>query len=354
MKTTTVTAALAAMLLGGWGRAGNEDTNQAPPALRLELDLADGSYIIGIPKIESAPVQTAYAKMEIPLRQILSVKMGDDHETATLELRNGDRIKGFLTLGPLKLMTLFGAVSVGIEHVRSLRVYAGDGLPPRLRDALTLHYSFDEDERGVVKDDSGNVAPARVTGAKWTTDGKRGGAFDFNGRDAYITTPAVDTAGNATWSVWIRPRSFPTQNDTYGQFLGVRGRAWIWNSDNTSLSFSCQSSYGGSRLGLLFVVMGKTDSVMGHTLHIFPERPELDRWYHVAGVWDSRGMHLYLNGALLSESADAIPIPVACPLIIGANDNGPQRYFDGLIDEVMIFKKALSAGDIKTLYEATR
>jgi hypothetical protein len=100
--------------------------------------------------------------------------------------------------------------------------------------------------------------------------------------------------------------------------------------------------------------MGKTDSVMGHTLHIFPERPELDRWYHVAGVWDSRGMHLYLNGALLSESADAIPIPVACPLIIGANDNGPQRYFDGLIDEVMIFKKALSAGDIKTLYEATR
>jgi len=341
---------IAAGAVSAWGA---EAQTNAP--LRLAVDLVDGSHIVGIPVLTAFPVQTAYAKMAIPVSQVSSITVADDHETASFELANGDRLQGVLTLGPLKLATLVGNISLGAEHIKHLRVCpAGGVLPPRLKDALTLHYSFDDDEGVAVKDNSGKVAPGKVTGAKWTAKGKRGGAYEFNGRDNTITTPAVDTTGDATWSVWICPRSFPSQNDTYGQFLGVRGHAWVWNSDNTSLSFACQDSYGGSRLALHFFVMGKQQSSAGYTTHVFPTRPELDRWYHVAGVFDARGLHLYLNGALLSESKDPMQIPVACPLIIGANDNGPQRYFDGLIDEVMIFKKALSADDIKTLYESLK
>ena len=60
----------------------------------MSLDLADGSYVIGMPSIKSVPVQTPYAKIDIPLREILSMEIGDDHETASFELRNGDRLKG--------------------------------------------------------------------------------------------------------------------------------------------------------------------------------------------------------------------------------------------------------------------
>lgn len=87
--------------------------------VRLELNLADGSRLVGTPEIESLPVQTSYAKMDIPLQQILAIKMEDNHETAAFDLKNGDKLKGVLTLGPIKLETVFGKVSIGIEHIKT-------------------------------------------------------------------------------------------------------------------------------------------------------------------------------------------------------------------------------------------
>ena len=45
--------------------------DKAEPQLRLALDLVDGSHIIGLPSIDSVPVQTSYAKMDIPLKQLI-------------------------------------------------------------------------------------------------------------------------------------------------------------------------------------------------------------------------------------------------------------------------------------------
>jgi hypothetical protein len=220
---------------------------------------------------------------------------------------------------------------------------------PVARDKPEAYFSFAS---------PGKTDGLTVEGAKWSPRGKAaGGSYEFDGKRSYITTPVIDSTGEMTWSVWINPRSFPNANDTLGQFLGARRDAWVWNSDNTSISFSCQNSYGGSRLALHFFVMGG-GSAGGppyvYTDYIFPKRPTANRWYHVAGVLDSSGMHLYLDGKLVSESADVITLATPCPLIIGANDRGPQRYFDGLIDEVMIFKRAFSAADIKRLYDSQR
>ena len=74
--------------------------------LRLAIDLVDGSRIIGVPKIKSIPVQTSYAKMDIPLEQITSIHIRDDHEMASIDLLNGDKLKGVLDLKPLELEKL--------------------------------------------------------------------------------------------------------------------------------------------------------------------------------------------------------------------------------------------------------
>lgn len=112
-------AILSAMALVGAAWAG-KDT--AEPQLRVQLDLADGSHIIGAPAIDSVPVHTPYAKMDVPLKEVLAIKMGDDHETAALDLRNGDKIRGVIDLKPLKLETVFGKVAVGIEHIKQVDV----------------------------------------------------------------------------------------------------------------------------------------------------------------------------------------------------------------------------------------
>ena len=146
MRTATTVVTLAAWLVGGWALGGSEDTNQPPPALRLELDLVDGSHVIGIPKIESMPLQTAYARMDIPLKFIVSVKVADDHETASLDLVNGDKLKGVISLKPLELTTVFGPVKIGVEHLRGFTVASGEGLSSILARGLFLYYSFDKDE----------------------------------------------------------------------------------------------------------------------------------------------------------------------------------------------------------------
>jgi hypothetical protein len=105
-----------------WAR--QDSTNQP---LRLDLDLVDGSHIIGVPSITSLPIKTSYARMDIPLEKIASIEIGEDHETAAIDLQNGDKLKGVLNLKPLELETIFGHVSIGIDNVQALRVRTQKG-----------------------------------------------------------------------------------------------------------------------------------------------------------------------------------------------------------------------------------
>jgi len=95
-KMSVLVAVVAAMALFGTSWAGDEQAAVRP---RLELGLVDGSHIIGIPVIANVPVRTSYATMDIPLAQIHTIKLGDDHETVAVDLQNGDKLTGVITLG---------------------------------------------------------------------------------------------------------------------------------------------------------------------------------------------------------------------------------------------------------------
>lgn len=110
---------LAAMTLVGKAEMAKEQDEEQ---LSLTLSLADGSRIIGTPGIKSVPIQTAYAKIDIPLAKIRAIELTEDHETASVHLINGDRLKGVIGLAAIELETLFGNASVSIEHIQSFRV----------------------------------------------------------------------------------------------------------------------------------------------------------------------------------------------------------------------------------------
>src|SRR6202035_495146 len=75
-------------------------------------------------------------------------------------------------------------------------------------------------------------------------------------------------------------------------------------------------------------------------------------WYHVAAVKSGLNISLYVNGALDGSGTLSAPVDSnTAHLFAGANPSGAS-FFDGLIDEVELFNRALSAGEILGIFQA--
>ena len=324
-----------------WG--GNAEADQA---LRLVLELTDGSRVVGIPAISSIPVQTSYAKMNIPLQEILNVRIEADHERVSVEFKNGDKLTGVLNLGPIQLETVSGKASVRVEHIRALRVVRGGAvsLPMPLSDRLVLYYSFDRDEGDRVTDLSGSGHDGTVRGAKWARDGRIGGAYEFDGRSTYIEvphSPSLNIKTQITVCAWIQIGQIPG----YGWWPAIVEKR------------SAASHLGG--YGLLQYSEQSRMEFEFPALH--PDRTAitktslpLNTWVHVAGTYDGKETRIYVNGSLDVTVRSDISKEIAestSNVFIGRRSYEPV-FFKGSIDEVMIFDRALSAEEIKQIYSS--
>ena len=330
-----------------WGNEPETNGN-----VRVALDLADGSCVMGAPEISSVSVKTSYAKMDVPLRQILSIKIEDDHKTALLELANGDRLKGVLELGPLKLGTAFGKASVGIEHIKNITLIQGGVqrgvLAPALSKSLVLYYSFDHDEGGVVSDNSGKGNRGKVHGAEWTSKGKIGGAYVFDGVDDYIdidsdsSIPKGIGTGNFTIAVWLKVKTPPglvieqhiPQSPWTGIFLSIDPSYFRFRTDDT----------GGI----------PTSSILLDVSKIVDD----EKWHHYVAVRDDSVLYLYLDGVKKVEKKVPLVdlnVAYAGPLRIGSNcQDGKDTNYNGVIDEVMIWSRALREKEVEQLYNSQK
>ena len=391
---------LSAQLILGTALAGED--KKVEPQPRLELDLVDGSHIIGSPGIESVAVQTSYAKMNVALKEILVIRLEADHETATLDLRNGDKLKGVVSLGPIKLETVYGSVTVGIEHVRQLAVVISGGpLPDALRQGLVLYYPFDKDEDGKVIDTSGKKTEGEVRGAKWTSQGKVGGAYRFSGGTDHILvdSPALRKSSSDSFSVavWL-----------YAEALNP-------NDENTVFGISAPRGVNDGafsyRIGLGRPNGQGTDFALGFTpgtwcrdnsVSPFMVGLKEKQWYHAVGVYDKGDIRLYVNGeekgrtkyslgaagpSVVNEMRESRggsemgPMPRAAyrssrslkslPYLDGPSGPTPaatalmgcignsvgmfeSRGFNGIIDELMFFDRALTDREVRQIYDAQK
>jgi len=78
----------------------------------------------------------------------------------------------------------------------------------------------------------------------------------------------------------------------------------------------------------------------------------LNEWHHVAGTYDLNSIKLYRDGVLVDESVigDITPYYApTLPLIVGRDDQVAGRYFNGLVDEVRIYSRALGPDEIAVL-----
>ena len=77
------------------------------------------------------------------------------------------------------------------------------------------------------------------------------------------------------------------------------------------------------------------------------------QWHHVAGVYDGTNMFLYVDGTLdVSKPATGSIVQNSYPVCIGHNAEAPASSFNGLIDEVSLYNRALTAAEIQADHEA--
>ena len=78
---------------------------------------------------------------------------------------------------------------------------------------------------------------------------------------------------------------------------------------------------------------------------------DVGTWVHLAGVYDGTTWRLYRNGVQVGSSVQAVgAVTVTTNWCIGARGDGTSRWFAGSIDDVRIYKRALSAAEIADLY----
>ena len=314
-----------------------EPTRPSAP-LSLIVELTDGSLLVGTAEIDAVPFVAKYGRMNLAMKEVVAVKFSEDQETGKVTMKNGDSFQGVLDLVGLGLRTLLGELSVPMRHVSRITVTRGP-----VRPGLVLYYSFDSKDE-VTRDLSGKGNHGKIHGARWTPKGKVGGAYEFDGKAAYIQkdyderSEVFPKKAPLSIAVWFKtstpaPRQ-PMLVSTHivgihhGYFLSLTGpaggkAAW-WIAEGAATS---RSSVGDGR------------------------------WHQAVVVWEGKETSIYIDGVLESSAATRGTTDYSSnvPFRIGHSlgEAGDRMYyFSGTIDEVMVFNRALSAKEVQFLWKS--
>lgn len=164
------------------------------------------------------------------------------------------------------------------------------------------------------------------------------GYLDFSNTARMTATDNtnLDLLATGTVAAWIYVNSF----QDYG---GIIHKGTDISNESYSLQFSTS--------GRLALQLWRTDSSYIN-MESAANLMVANRWYHVAGTWDASSAKLYINGSEVKSVTNSIGAVrnVSGPLLLGAQQtSSPHYYFDGRIDEVYLFKRALTAAEIANM-----
>ena len=201
----------------------------------------------------------------------------------------------------------------------------------------------------IARDSSGNLhqgtyvgGAAAMSAAPAVPSGNlKSFSFVQSGRQ-YITvpsTPALSLTGSLTVAAWIRPTLDSTLQqgivEKWDDASGIANGYLLRLDANENLIFSVIPATGGPV-----------------EISTAPRHVPLNVWTHVAGVYSTAGggtLTNYVNAAADPTTAGGVPHPGAGsnPLQIGKDYS--DNAFNGNIDEVRIYDRALTAPEVAIL-----
>lgn len=219
-----------------------------------------------------------------------------------------------------------------------------------VKDGLVGNWSFNgPDMSGVTVIDRGSGGNnGTLTGGVATTEGIIGQGLHLDGTNDYVTMAdhaSLDLTGSITMSTWLRHSS-----DTF--------KAWeaIFTKGDSAyrLHLCGNTDFCGGPVALLNAIeaafSGTSCSGNGVTSTVVPVT---NRWYFVTVVYDGSTIKMYVDGALDAQvSCTGTVTANGFAVNIGENSDQTGRYWNGDIDDVRLYNRALSADEVLKLYKA--
>jgi hypothetical protein len=202
-------------------------------------------------------------------------------------------------------------------------------------------YNFNEGTGTIAHDVSGNGIDGTLqNGATWNTTGKHGKALSLDGVNDYVylgNPPILRLAGSSTWSAWVKATANPSGDAAVISKSDV-STGWELKTVNISGSHKFQIQIASAHNTFV-----NRTSVTARSLNT---------WYFVTGVYDAHAhtLDIYVNGVLDNGTLTGT--------ITGSQVNSPanvsigrargQAYWTGLIDDLRVYSRAISAAEVMT------
>jgi len=200
---------------------------------------------------------------------------------------------------------------------------------------LVLWLKFNEGSGNIAYDSSFYNNHGTIYGATWT-DGKFGKALSFDGVDDYVdcgNDESLYITDTITVEAWVKPAAEWLKNEEQhvvtDHFNNIGWSLEFWNG-----------------VPYFYFIYG-ANWEEGHYTVCGPEVLQTNRWYHMVGTYDkyAKKLRIYINGELVGEkNTDGEAINTTGEVWIN------NKKFNGIIDEVRIYNRALSENEIKMLY----
>ncbi|MFC1714905.1 LamG domain-containing protein [Candidatus Poribacteria bacterium] len=207
-----------------------------------------------------------------------------------------------------------------------------------LKDNMMAAWTFEDEGDDFIHDVSGNGNDgAFIGGVEWT-DGKFGEALRFNGTASHIELPFADSINvlnksDFTFATWFVTDEVPASNRVVLQQLDLNGtgRTWLYIVGGTA---EVATHVGGTRTS------SGVNAIPGE-------------WHHAAVVVTEGGgtdtVQVYVDGEPAGAPGKLGMEDSEGTFHIGAHKNAANNVWFGVLDEMVIFDKALSKAEINSL-----
>ena len=207
-------------------------------------------------------------------------------------------------------------------------------LPPVLIHDLSQmgYWPFDHDDGDYARDRSGHVNHGTLYGPTRVA-GKVAGALSFDGENDQVDIADADSLDvtRITMALWVK-------------LANINKEQWLmqkWGPDTFSGIYSL--SVDSSNRILFRISIGET--IIGFTSTVVLSK---DIWYFIAATYDGAYMRIYVDTAVKSQAQTGDIDVSAEKLTLGRRKaTGSEIWLDGVLDEIRIYNRALSAAEIQ-------